>query len=873
MPPDYSGQNLRGRSFKNQDLRGADFSGADIRSADFSGAILRGANFSHAKAGLQKRWAIFLVLVSLLISGLAGFLSAFVGALISYIFDSSSLSNRVSGWAALIAVIIVFIVIIRQGLNSVFAGAYAYAYALAYALAYAIALAYARAGAVAYARAGAGAFAVAGAGAYAFAVALVVAVALAGAYAFAVAYAYAYAYAGARAYAFAVGSAYAGAGAYAYAFAGAYAGARAFAVAFAFAVILLSIYISRQSLKEDPKYVLIRDIAVAVAAFQGTSFRFSDLTDTNFLGATLKSTDFREAILIRTYFYKTKKLDIIRFGTTYLSNQELRQVLATGLGFKKNFNRQNLMKLNFKEFKLVNASFINANLSGVNLQASDLSGVNLKYATLIRINLRKANLSECILEGATLDNAILSETNFSHANLRALNLNDLNLSNANLSNTNLGKVQALGTDFTGATFTGACIEDWNINSATNFTDVICDYIYLREGQKERRPSDINKNFAPGEFTKLFQKVQETVDLIFTDGIDWKAFLLSLEELKKEYGEEKLSVQAIERKSGDVFVIRLEVPSNINKSEIERHVKELYGLKLNLLEETYRTQLQARDREIEIYRKQSADLLEITKSMATRPIQNIIQNTLDVTANAESESMSEAPKKQSNFNLQGAQFGGGLVDAHSVKAHQIGGDITNNKQAKETETNNSPVKTILILASNPKNTSRLRLDEEVREIDAGLQRAKKRELFDLRERWAVRVQEVYQSLLDFKPQIVHFSGHGSGDDGLVLEDETGNVRLVDTVALANLFELFSSTIECVVLNACYSEVQAKAIVKHIPYVIGMNKQIGDKAAIKFATGFYNALGAGESVEFAYKLGCNVIQLEGITENLIPVLKKK
>ncbi|MEM6403767.1 MAG: CHAT domain-containing protein, partial [Cyanobacteria bacterium P01_D01_bin.116] len=149
----------------------------------------------------------------------------------------------------------------------------------------------------------------------------------------------------------------------------------------------------------------------------------------------------------------------------------------------------------------------------------------------------------------------------------------------------------------------------------------------------------------------------------------------------------------------------------------------------------------------------------------------------------------------------------------------------------------------------------------------------RELFDLKQRWAVRFGDVYQALLDFKPQIVHFSGHGSGNDGLALEDEDGNLKLVDNLALAKLFELFSTTVECVVLNACYSEVQAIAIAKHIPYVIGMNQEIGDKAAIKFATGFYNALGAGESVEFAYKLGCNVIQLDGIPEYLTPVLKKK
>jgi hypothetical protein len=161
---------------------------------------------------------------------------------------------------------------------------------------------------------------------------------------------------------------------------------------------------------------------------------------------------------------------------------------------------------------------------------------------------------------------------------------------------------------------------------------------------------------------------------------------------------------------------------------------------------------------------------------------------------------------------------------------------------------------------------------VREIDAGLQRAKKRELFNLEQCWAVRVQDVYQALLDYKPQIVHFSGHGAGEDGLILEDETGNLQLVNTLALANLFKLFSD-IECIVLNACYFEAQATAIIEYVPYVVGMNKAIGDIAAIKFATGFYNAVGAGESVEFAYKLGCNVIQLEGIPEHLAPMLLKK
>ncbi len=126
---------------------------------------------------------------------------------------------------------------------------------------------------------------------------------------------------------------------------------------------------------------------------------------------------------------------------------------------------------------------------------------------------------------------------------------------------------------------------------------------------------------------------------------------------------------------------------------------------------------------------------------------------------------------------------------------------------------------------------------------------------------------------YQPNIVHFSGHGAGEEGLAFEDETGQLKLVETEALAGLFELFAGHIECVVLNACYSEVQAKAIAQHIPSVVGMNKAIGDRAAIEFALGFYDALGAGKTVEFAYKLGCNSIEIAGIPENLIPQLLRK
>lgn len=183
-----------------------------------------------------------------------------------------------------------------------------------------------------------------------------------------------------------------------------------------------------------------------------------------------------------------------------------------------------------------------------------------------------------------------------------------------------------------------------------------------------------------------------------------------------------------------------------------------------------------------------------------------------------------------------------------------------------------VKKILVLSANPKGTKPLRLGEEIREIKDGLRRGRERERFIIESAEAVRYRDIRRAILDYEPHIVHFSGHGL-EEGLVFEDDTGREKLVDPQALAGLFELFGDQVECVLLNACYSEHQAKAIAQHINYVIGMSQAIGDKAAIEFAVGFYDALLAGRTVEIAYKFGCNAIQMASIPEHLTPQLLRK
>jgi len=178
--------------------------------------------------------------------------------------------------------------------------------------------------------------------------------------------------------------------------------------------------------------------------------------------------------------------------------------------------------------------------------------------------------------------------------------------------------------------------------------------------------------------------------------------------------------------------------------------------------------------------------------------------------------------------------------------------------------------VLFLAANPKDSSPLRLDEEIRSIDQALRQAEFRDNFDIRQHWAVRVADIQGYLLRHQPDIVHFSGHGSTSSEIILEDNYGNSQAVSPRALSRLFSVLKDNIRCVVLNACYSEQQAQAIAKHIDCVVGMSNAIGDQAAINFASAFYQALGYGRNVKTAFDLGCLQIDLEGLDEQDTPKL---
>lgn len=176
----------------------------------------------------------------------------------------------------------------------------------------------------------------------------------------------------------------------------------------------------------------------------------------------------------------------------------------------------------------------------------------------------------------------------------------------------------------------------------------------------------------------------------------------------------------------------------------------------------------------------------------------------------------------------------------------------------------PMIKILFFAPDPSNTARIKLGTELQAIQDRLDSNK----FDLRSQWAVKPKDVLRTIMEVKPHIVHFSGHGLEDTGeLCFEDEMGLAQPVGAEALATLFKLAAEYVKCVVINTCFSQKQADAIAEHIPFVVGMKKEISDRAAIVFASGFYTALESDQSIEKiekAFESGCVAIQIEGILE---------
>jgi uncharacterized protein YjbI with pentapeptide repeats len=639
---DFRHADLRGQSFQGQDLSGADFSEADIRGANFTNAILKETNFTNAKAGVQKRWMIAQFIAASWFSGVLSIASMVIN---QTFVERVVISQQVQPYMLIPAILLlpinakIVLTIASQGFTAKVAGRICLIGLLA-------------------------GFATLVASSATVKFAIIVTL-LSG-----LIFSVVVTPMGVLILLFAavLGIIFSSAGAivlnaFVFISVRALMGEAAFDAAFKFTTIdgvvfgaavpvaFLGLYIESCVLQESEEFAVVGRLVLAFTTMSSTAFCGADLTGSDFTKATLTSADFsyrersffndcleeqlffdwdkysrisvKPTYLNHVCWKDAKNLELAKIEDSILTDPRVRDLLTTQDGYKKSY---------------VGANLRNANLNGVNLE--------------------NANLSLADLSGATSRSA-------------------------NLRNTNLLEAAALNTDFTRATLTGACLEGWNIDSKTNLEQVDCQYVYLIRNQQERRPS--SGDFAPGEFTKLFQEVLSTVDLIFRNGVDWKAFVAAFKQVQVENEDTPLEIQSIENKGDGVVVVRVSVPAETNKEKIHSEFNQQYEVALKALEARYQAELKAKESEITLYREQSANMWGVINSLANRPIN----------VQAIAKAMNESTDQSQNISV-GGDFNLNATNS-VVNLRDISGSVTNtiNQLPDSADPNRPGIKELLV----------------------------------------------------------------------------------------------------------------------------------------------------------------------------------
>ncbi|WP_366918567.1 pentapeptide repeat-containing protein [Acaryochloris sp. IP29b_bin.148] len=537
MDTDFSHKNLRGRTFRNQDLTEADFSHADLRGTNFTHAILRGANFSRAKAGIQRRWVVTLVLFTVLLAVMAGsivgYVSAFLGFAGSY---KAELAGNILGGTVLatgvpiLTLTIFCIIMVRHGMGKAM-GIGSLAAAMGIVLVAMISQFEPESSTeiivifvILRLIMGLGGIG----GVFLGAIGLTTAVMIA------------------RQVPFIVGLGVLTGGVV-----GLWEGvlgsqgeatAWDWVLPIFITLVLMGLvaHITRQGVKGAKKFSLIKALSTSLATARGTSFYGANLTDANFHQATLKSANFRQGLLTRTNWHQVHKLDQARINGTYLADDSIRDLVVTKNAYEQSFDRQDLRHLNLQNANLTDASLIGADLSGANLQQANLTRAKLVQAQLYHTNLNQATL------------------------------------------------------------TGAYIQDWAISVDTQLAEVACDYIYMHLPTKDdpdpvRKPDNRQKTFAAGEFTDFISPIIKTLDLYQKQGVDMRdvamasksldlfhqggldpsAAAIALKQIAEKFPEAGLEVVALEGRGNERVRVQARVAGDADRSQLSEAYFDQY----------------------------------------------------------------------------------------------------------------------------------------------------------------------------------------------------------------------------------------------------------------------------------------------------------
>lgn len=166
--------------------------------------------------------------------------------------------------------------------------------------------------------------------------------------------------------------------------------------------------------------------------------------------------------------------------------------------------------------------------------------------------------------------------------------------------------------------------------------------------------------------------------------------------------------------------------------------------------------------------------------------------------------------------------------------------------------------VVIFFSNPQDTPRLRLDREVKLLEA-VAAQNSLDPNTITFKHASTIDDVIAGLDQQRIAIVQFSGHGNVD-GFVLEQASSEQSSVLSAAqLCSLLERVNT--RAIVLLSCYSHSALTDLISAAPYIITVEGEALDSTAIEFCAAFYNGFFKTNSIETAFSDAQRVIYAKG------------
>lgn len=209
--------------------------------------------------------------------------------------------------------------------------------------------------------------------------------------------------------------------------------------------------------------------------YPNTDFSMKDLKGTNFFGAYLRKSSFKQSDLYASNMTLTN-LSASNMEGANLQNVDFRQSDLTGAILQ----RSDLRDANLLGAKLFNVNLKNANLQGVDLSTADLlsvdfggsdlsnaklSGLDLRRMVLINANLTNANLEGTFLDYLTMKNAAIKGANFSGSTIHDADFSHKDLTGTDFSNASLVGCIFSNSDLTNVNFDGASLDNVDFSNS------------------------------------------------------------------------------------------------------------------------------------------------------------------------------------------------------------------------------------------------------------------------------------------------------------------------------------------------------------------------------------------------------------------------